>query len=78
MRSYCSGLAWDCEGDVLGIITSSSSQLILWDINQRQKQIIDTGLRDALTCIIWAKNSPLLAVATARGNLSIYNHQTTK
>lgn len=55
-----------------------AAQVILWDINTRQKHIIDTGLRDPLTCILWAKSSQLMAVATARGNLAIYNHQTSK
>ncbi|KAL0273759.1 UNVERIFIED_CONTAM: hypothetical protein PYX00_006365 [Menopon gallinae] len=27
---------------------------------------------------MWAKNSPILAVATSRGNLTIYNHSTNK
>lgn len=78
LQGLCSGFAWDFEGDLLGIITSNSSQVNLWDSNSHQKQIIDTGLRDPLSCIIWAKSSPLLAVATARGNLAIYNHQTSK
>lgn len=43
-----------------------------------RKQILDTGLRDPLSCIIWSKKSQLLAVGTIRGNLSIYNHQTMK
>lgn len=53
-------------------------KIILWDINTRQKHIVDTGLRDPLTCILWSKSSQMLAVATARGNLSIYNNQTSK
>ncbi len=53
-------------------------KVTLWDSNDRQKHLIDTGLRDPLTCILWAKSSPLMAVGTARGNLAIYNHQTSK
>ncbi|KAG4079385.1 hypothetical protein HA402_008077 [Bradysia odoriphaga] len=78
LHGLCCGFAWDFEGDNLGIITSNSSQVTLWDSNERQKSIIDTGLRDPLTCILWAKSSALMAVGTARGNLAIYNHQTSK
>lgn len=74
----CSGFAWDHDGDLLGIITSSSSQVTLWDSNTQEKHIVDTGLRDPLTCIIWSKIGQMMAVGTARGNLAIYNHQTTK
>lgn len=71
-------MAWDSEGDILGIISSNSSQVTLWDVNTRQKHIIDTGLRDPLTCILWSKTAQILAATTARGNLAIYNHQTSK
>lgn len=53
-------------------------KVTIWDSNERQKHLIDTGLRDPLTCILWAKSSPIMAVGTARGNLAIYNHQTSK
>lgn len=78
MFRLCSGFAWDHDGDLLGIITSSSSQVTLWDSNTQEKHIVDTGLRDPLTCIIWSKLGQMMAVGTARGNLAIYNHQTTK
>lgn len=78
LQGLCCGFAWDCEGDMLGIITDSSSQVTLWDSNSLQKQIIDTGLRDPLSCIFWSKSGQIMAVGTARGNLAIYNHQTSK
>lgn len=53
-------------------------KLTIWDSNTLQKQIIDTGLRDPLSLIVWSKTAAVLAVGTARGNLAIYNHQTTK
>lgn len=76
--SLCSGFGWDSDGDLLAIITSSSSQVILWDAHTQKKQIVDTGLRDALSCVVWAKSAPIMAVATTRGNLAIYDHQTTR
>ncbi|XP_017769670.1 PREDICTED: WD repeat-containing protein 19 [Nicrophorus vespilloides] len=77
LQSLCSGFAWDMDGDVLGII-SQSPQLILWDANTNKKQIVDVGLRDPMTCILWSKNAPVLAVGTSKGNVSIYNHTTSK
>lgn len=74
--SWCSGFSWDCDGDLLGVICQT--QLYIWDSNTDKKQSIDVGLRDVLTCLLWAKTGPLLAVGTAKGNLSIYDHNTTK
>jgi WD repeat-containing protein 19 len=31
-----------------------------------------------MSCLIWAKTSPMLAVGTVKGNVSIYNHNTSK
>lgn len=39
---------------------------------------VESGLRDPLSCIIWSKHSQILAVGTTRGNLAIYNYQTSK
>ncbi|XP_055855460.1 WD repeat-containing protein 19 isoform X1 [Episyrphus balteatus] len=78
LQGLCSGFSWDNDGDLLGIITASSSQILLWDSNSQRKQVIDSGLRDPLSCIIWSKESQILAVGTTRGNLAIYNHQTSK
>lgn len=75
---FCSGFAWESEGDLLAISTSNTSQVIIWDANTHKRQQIDTGLRDPPSCLIWAKTQPLLAVATSRGNLALYNHETTK
>ncbi|XP_058458948.1 WD repeat-containing protein 19 isoform X2 [Malaya genurostris] len=78
LQGLCAGFAWDKDGDILGIVTQNSQQLIVWDANSRKKQSVDIGLRDPPSCIVWSKRASLLAVATSRGNLSIYNHLTTK
>lgn len=31
-----------------------------------------------MTCLLWAKVSCILAVGTSKGNVSIYNHSTSK
>ncbi|XP_062135942.1 WD repeat-containing protein 19 [Drosophila sulfurigaster albostrigata] len=78
LSGLCSGFAWDCEGELLGIITSSSPNITLWDYSTQQKVTVESGLRDPLTCILWSKQQQLLAVGTGRGNLAIYNHQNGK
>ncbi|GFG31109.1 hypothetical protein Cfor_04608 [Coptotermes formosanus] len=74
----CTGFGWDVDGDLLAIITSSSPHVILWDANTGKKSQVDTGLRDAMSCVRWSKRGSMLAVGTARGNLTIYNHSTAK
>ena len=34
--------------------------------------------RDTLTLLLWAKVSSMLAIGTAKGNLLLYNHQTSR
>lgn len=75
--SLCTGMCWDSDGDILAII-SSHPQLHLWDANTQKKSTIDVGLKDYLSCLIWAQNSPVLAIGTTKGNVSIYNHNTSR
>ncbi|XP_071452490.1 WD repeat-containing protein 19 [Hetaerina americana] len=74
----CTGLAWDSEGDILSVMVDKSPQLILWDANVERVNHLDSGLRDPLSFITWAKTGPMLAIGTTKGNLIIYNHRTTK
>lgn len=78
LQGLCAGFAWDNDGDILAIITQNTSHITIWDANQRKKQLIDTGLRDAPSCLYWSRKVQILAVATMRGNLALYNHQTSK
>lgn len=59
-------------------VICQSSQLTLWDANTQQKTQIDVRLKDQMSCLAWAKASPMLAVGTYKGNVSIYNHNTSK
>ncbi|XP_053681434.1 WD repeat-containing protein 19 [Anopheles nili] len=78
LQGLCAGFAWDRDGDILAMITANSHQLIIWDSNSQKKHTVDIGLRDLPSCIIWSKKVAVLAVGTSRGNLSIYNHISTK
>lgn len=75
--SLCTGFSWDSEGDLLAIICQTP-QVILWDANLFKKHTVDVGLKDAMSCLIWAKHRTLLAVGTAKGNVSIYDHNNSK
>lgn len=39
---------------------------------------LDTGLRDTMSCLLWSKSSPILAIGLSKGDLTIYNHSTAK
>ncbi|XP_014256519.1 WD repeat-containing protein 19 [Cimex lectularius] len=78
LPGQCTGFGWDCDGDLLGLICDGSFSILFWDSNTGKKFPIDTGLRDSLTVISWALNEPIVAVGSARGNLAIYNHRTSK
>lgn len=74
----CVALDWDCYGDLLAAVCANASTLTLWDANTNKRSSVEVGLRDKLSCLVWAKTSPLLAVTSNSGNLSIYNHSTAK
>ncbi|XP_033742140.1 WD repeat-containing protein 19-like isoform X1 [Pecten maximus] len=74
----CTGMGWDKDGDTLAVINDKNGVIILWDANTQRTSPIDSGLRDNLTYMLWAKAGPYLAVGTAKGNLLIYNHQTSR
>ncbi|KAF7280794.1 hypothetical protein GWI33_005520 [Rhynchophorus ferrugineus] len=76
LPNLCTSFSWDSDGDLLGIV--SQSQLIIWDANSSKKAVIDVGLKDYMSCLTWSKRAPILAVGTTKGNVSIYNHTTTK
>ncbi|KAG0423766.1 hypothetical protein HPB47_000472 [Ixodes persulcatus] len=78
LPGMCTGLGWEKDGDVLGIITDKSPILILWDANNRNVSQVDTGLRDVLTLLLWAKTGPFVAIGTSKGNLLVYNHRSCR
>ncbi|XP_011499935.1 PREDICTED: WD repeat-containing protein 19 [Ceratosolen solmsi marchali] len=78
LSGLCTGFGWDSDGDVLAMVSSSSSNIILWDATTGKRSQVDTGVREGLTCMMWAKKNCLLAVGTLKGNLVIYNHINAK
>lgn len=78
LAALCTGFGWDSDGDVLAAVTNGSSIIVLWDATTGKRSQVDAGVRDGLTCMMWAKRQPLLAVGTQKGNLVIYDHINAK
>ncbi|CAK9825837.1 WD repeat-containing protein 19 [Anthophora retusa] len=78
IAGLCSGFGWDSDGDLLAIISQNSSSITLWDATTGKKSQIDAGVRDGLTCMMWAKRTCLLAIGTQKGNLILYDHINSK
>ncbi|KAL7856198.1 hypothetical protein AOLI_G00198020 [Acnodon oligacanthus] len=74
----CVSLDWDKDGDTLAVIAEKSSSIHLWDANVNRTSQLDSGMRDQLSFLLWSKTGPLLAVGTSKGNLLIYNQQTSR
>ncbi|EYB86235.1 hypothetical protein Y032_0283g1331 [Ancylostoma ceylanicum] len=74
------GMSWDKEGDVLGILTDGSSQALLWNINTRNAEPLETamGARELPLCLVWSTISSLLVIGNNNGNLFIYNHKLSR
>uniref|UniRef100_A0A8C5X1D6 WD repeat-containing protein 19 n=1 Tax=Malurus cyaneus samueli TaxID=2593467 RepID=A0A8C5X1D6_9PASS len=69
---------WDKDGDTLAIITDKSSTIFLWDAITNKTSQVDSGMRDAMSFLLWSRVGSLLAVGTTKGNLLIYNRQTSR
>uniref|UniRef100_A0A8C3Y0S9 WD repeat domain 19 n=1 Tax=Catharus ustulatus TaxID=91951 RepID=A0A8C3Y0S9_CATUS len=74
----CVAMDWDKDGDTLAIITDKSSTIFLWDAITNKTSQVDSGMRDAMSFLLWSRVGTLLAVGTTKGNLLIYNHQTSR
>ncbi|CAN2388495.1 WD repeat-containing protein [Pristimantis euphronides] len=69
---------WDKDGNALAIVAEKSSSIYMWDSNTCKTNQLDSGMRDQLSFLLWSKTSSLLAVGTSKGNLLVYNLQTSR
>ncbi|XP_036618228.1 WD repeat-containing protein 19 [Trichosurus vulpecula] len=69
---------WDKEGDTLAVISEKSSSIYLWDANTNKISQLDSGMRDQMSFLLWSKYGAFLAAGTIKGNLLIYNRQTSR
>lgn len=78
ISGLCSSFGWDSDGDLLAIISQNTSVIVLWDATTGKRFQVEAGVRDGLTCMMWAKRDCLLAVGTQKGNLVLYDHINSK
>uniref|UniRef100_H0X6K1 WD repeat domain 19 n=1 Tax=Otolemur garnettii TaxID=30611 RepID=H0X6K1_OTOGA len=78
LSGNCVALDWDKEGDILAVIAEKSSCVYLWDSNTQKTSQLDGGMRDQMSFLLWSKIGSFLAVGTVKGNLLIYNRQTSR
>ncbi|XP_019491540.1 PREDICTED: WD repeat-containing protein 19 [Hipposideros armiger] len=78
LSGNCVGMDWDKDGDILAVIAEKSSCIYLWDANTNKTSQLDSGMRDQLSFLLWSKIGSFLAVGTVKGNLLIYNRQTSR
>nr|XP_012609357.1 WD repeat-containing protein 19 isoform X3 [Microcebus murinus] len=74
----CVAMDWDKHGDILAVIAEKSSCVYLWDANTNKTSQLDSGMRDQMSFLLWSKIGSFLAVGTIKGNLLIYNRQTSR
>ncbi|NWW40546.1 WDR19 protein, partial [Panurus biarmicus] len=74
----CIAMDWDKDGDTLAIITDKSSTIFLWDAITNKTSQVDSGMRDGMSFLLWSRVGALLAVGTTKGNLLLYNRQTSR
>ncbi|KAG8591694.1 hypothetical protein GDO81_000268 [Engystomops pustulosus] len=74
----CYAMDWDKDGNALAIVAEKSSSIYMWDSNTCKTSQLDSGMRDQMSFLLWSKTSSLLAVGTSKGNLLVYNLQTSR
>ncbi|XP_063813141.1 WD repeat-containing protein 19 [Pseudophryne corroboree] len=74
----CLSMDWDKDGNALAIVAEKSSSIYMWDPNNHKTSQLDSGMRDQMSFLLWSKAGSLLAVGTSKGNLLIYNLQTSR
>ncbi|XP_065347097.1 WD repeat-containing protein 19 [Cloeon dipterum] len=75
LSGTCNGLCWDEEGDLLAASCERSARVVLWETQTRRPQPIVSGLSEGVSWLGWGPNA-ILALATAKGNLVLYDHRS--
>ncbi|XP_069781014.1 WD repeat-containing protein 19 isoform X4 [Narcine bancroftii] len=78
LPGVCISMDWDKDGDSLAVIADKSNAIYLWDANTHRTSQLDCGMRDQMSFLLWSKAGSQLAVGTAKGNLLVYNLQTSR
>ena len=72
-------LEWDCNGEVLAVLQEGNGMVPIWSLSAKSEKVkvIETSLKDP-SFLKWSVSGPQLVVGTAKGNILIYNKDTTK
>uniref|UniRef100_A0A0K0G027 WD repeat domain 19 (inferred by orthology to a human protein) n=1 Tax=Strongyloides venezuelensis TaxID=75913 RepID=A0A0K0G027_STRVS len=73
-------MEWDRFGNILAITTVDSPFLTLWELSSKKIDRLDcsVGSKEYPTFLCWSQDQSLLALGNNRGNLILYDHQTSK
>nr|KAF6389444.1 WD repeat domain 19 [Myotis myotis] len=78
LSGNCVAMDWDKDGDILAVVAEKSNCIYLWDANTNKTSQLESGMRDQMSFLLWSKIGSFLAVGTVKGNLLIYNRQTSR
>nr|KAJ3420801.1 WD repeat-containing protein 19 [Polyrhizophydium stewartii] len=71
-------MKWSPSGDCLAAIQSKSLALVLWDaVAANGSLLVDTGMKN-MELLCWSADGDLIAVATSKGNLFLYDRRSGK
>jgi tetratricopeptide (TPR) repeat protein len=65
-------MEWDYLGDTLAVLQVNCAKVTLFDLQTKAVSYLDVGTVDA-SHLCWARRSALLAVATGKGNVVLYD-----
>ncbi|KAI8918944.1 hypothetical protein BC831DRAFT_481578 [Entophlyctis helioformis] len=78
LTGECLHMKWSPDGDCLAAIQSKSLALVLWDATvAKGTTLIDTGMKN-MESLAWSDDGDMIAVATSKGNLFVYERRTGK
>ncbi len=70
-------LEWDCNGEVLAILSEGNVAIYMWETSYRRTRRLDTRMPN-LSFMAWSRKGSRLVVGNEHGNFLIYNHKTRK
>ena len=70
-------LQWDHTGETLAILQAGSSAVVLWNVNTKKQENVDTNMKD-ITFMKWSLVGPQLAMGNSKGSIMLYNSETMK
>ncbi|GMH41872.1 hypothetical protein BSKO_09782 [Bryopsis sp. KO-2023] len=70
----CIQLEWAPSGDKLAILMAGSSSVLVWSVNTKESQVLETGFKNSeVSWLSWSKSKSQLLLGTTKGHILIYN-----